>query len=122
AGRLDQNRVALVFGNDIQPHALRIIASPQDRRESIVIADEHESADRGVDALTHEPLSRASASAAHPFALLNARAFCLIAPFSRYTTPSGDELSLNSATKARPISSCSIVPNRPGIRRPSQAA
>ena len=27
----------------------------------------------------------------------------------------------NGAPKARPISSCSIVPKRPGIRRPNQA-
>jgi hypothetical protein len=51
----------------------------------------------------------------------NARDILLIAPFSRYATPFGTELLMNSATKARPISSCSIVPNRPGIRRPNQA-
>src|SRR5262249_31474600 len=51
-----------------------------------------------------------------------ARDICLIAPFSRYTTPPGGEPAMDSAAKARPISSCSIVPNRPGIRRPSQAA
>lgn len=50
----------------------------------------------------------------------SARDLCLIAPFSRYTTPSGAE-RMNSATKARPISSCSIVPNGSGIRRPNQA-
>jgi hypothetical protein len=53
---------------------------------------------------------------------LNARDLCLIAPFSRYTTPFGAELLMNSATKARPISSCSIVPKGPGIKRPNQAA
>jgi len=53
--------------------------------------------------------------------LLNARDLCLIASFSRYTTPFGTELLMNSATKARPISSCSIEPKRPGIRRPNQA-
>jgi hypothetical protein len=53
---------------------------------------------------------------------LNARDLCLIAPFSRYTPPLGAELLMNSATKARPISSCSMVPKGPGIRRPNQAA
>ena len=52
---------------------------------------------------------------------LSARDICPIAPFSRYTTPFGAELPMNSATKARPISSCSIAPKRPGIRRPNQA-
>jgi hypothetical protein len=51
-----------------------------------------------------------------------ARDLCLIAPFPRYTTPFGAGLLMNSATKARPISSCSIVPKDPGIRRPNQAA
>ena len=36
--------------------------------------------------------------------------------------PPGDAVSTNSATNARAMSSCSIVPNGPGIRRPSQAA
>ncbi len=45
----------------------------------------------------------------------------LIAAFSRTTTPLGGGLLRNPATKARPISSCSIAPNGPGIRRPSQA-
>jgi hypothetical protein len=33
-----------------------------------------------------------------------------------YTTPFSAELLMNSATKARPVSSCSILPKRPGIR------
>ena len=52
---------------------------------------------------------------------LSARDLCLIAPFSRYTIPFGVELQMNSATMARAISSCSIVPKGPGIRRPNQA-
>ena len=63
----------------------------------------------------------ASRYAKHIVDYLDARDLCLIAPFSRYTTPFGAELLVNSATKARPISSCSIVPKRPGIRRPNQA-
>jgi hypothetical protein len=51
----------------------------------------------------------------------NALDLCLIASFSRWTVPFEAGLSMNSATKARPMSSCSIVPKRPGIRRPSQA-
>jgi hypothetical protein len=51
-----------------------------------------------------------------------ARDLCLIAAFSKTTTPFGAALLMNSATKARPISSCSIVPKEPGTRRPNQTA
>ena len=49
--RLHEHRTALVFGDDIQAHSLGIVMSPRDRGEPIVIADEHESADRRVDPL-----------------------------------------------------------------------
>jgi hypothetical protein len=68
------------------------------------------------------PLARGVGTSTRGACYLNARDSCLIAPFSKDTTPFGAELLLNSATKARAISSCSIVPNGPGIRRPSQAA
>jgi hypothetical protein len=51
----------------------------------------------------------------------NVRDLCLIASFSRWTVPFRAGPSMNSATKARPMSSCSIVPKRPRSRRPSQA-
>ena len=58
-----------------------------------------------------------------PSRLATERDLCFIAALSRYTTPLlGAELLMNSAAKARPISSCSIVPNGPGMRRPNQAA
>jgi len=53
--------------------------------------------------------------------LASSRDLCFIAVFSRYATPLGAELLMNSAANARPMSSCSIVPNRPGMRRPSHA-
>jgi hypothetical protein len=53
--------------------------------------------------------------------LAEVRDLCFIAAFSRYTTPLEPKLLTNSEAKARPISSCSIVPNRPGMRRPNQA-
>jgi hypothetical protein len=70
-------------------------------------------------ATTRQPVRHRYAPPPH---LAPVRDLCFIAAFSRYTAPLGAELLMNSAAKARPISSCSIVPNGPGMRRPNQAA
>ena len=51
---------------------------------------------------------------------MKTQGLCLNPPHFEITNPVEGRL-MNSATKARPISSCSIVPNGPGIRRPNQA-